>query len=386
MRIFDSTRDRYSAIALVSSWNISVIHEAKVLIVGAGALGNEIDKNLAMIGVGCIYVLDYDIIEVANISRSIFYREKDHGLLKTNILCKRIKEVNPDVKTVPLTGTLEEILGLGLLRNMDMIFSCLDNRLARRSLNRMCQKITKSWVDGAMENLLGEVTPYLPDDGPCYECYLTQNDKEILAQTNSCKGLAIKNISLGRVPTTPTMGSIISAVQVQEAFKILHGEFQKSNAGKKLIFNFHTNDFYTTRKERVNDCEGHFRFGIIQKVPEWTRKKTTPKEIMEFFYKETSVKGEFQLGRELLVSFDCPYCLNNEKVTAFLGKVPVEKLKCPNCTNNRNVITIHKISEADDFAEMTLEELGLPLFDVYEVKSNEIQRWYEITGDSKRLL
>ena len=86
--------------------------------------------------------------------------ESDHGRPKAEVIAERLREVNPDVEILPLNGDLDEILGLGLVRRMDMIFSCLDSRQARRSLNRMCEKLAKPWVDGSMENLLGEITVY----------------------------------------------------------------------------------------------------------------------------------------------------------------------------------------------------------------------------------
>src|SRR5260370_37343138 len=110
---------------------------------------------------------------------------------------------------------------------MDMVFSCLDSRMARRSVNRMCEKLRKPWVDGAMENLLGEVAAYLPGEGPCYECTLTHAERVLIAQAASCRGIAIRNLSTGKVPTTSTMGSIISALEVHEGVKILDADFRK---------------------------------------------------------------------------------------------------------------------------------------------------------------
>src|SRR4029077_9827904 len=118
---------------------------------------NEVCKNLAMMGVSLIVVLDRDTVETANLSRSVFFREKDHGRAKTEAIGERLRELNPDVEILKLTGDLDSELGLGLIRRMDVVFSCLDSRLARRSVNRMCGKVGKTWVDGAMEDLLGEV-------------------------------------------------------------------------------------------------------------------------------------------------------------------------------------------------------------------------------------
>src|SRR5947209_13230433 len=206
-------------------------------------------------GVHLIVVLDRDAVEIANLTRSVFSRERGHGQIKAQVRAERLAELNPEVRVLALNGDLEALLGLGLVRRMDMIFSCLDNRLARRSINRLCQKVAKAWVDGSMENILGDVTTYLPDAGPCYECNLTTNDKEIIAKATSCQHIALQNIALGKVPTVSTMGSIISALQVQEALKLLHAESIESFSGKRLVVNCQTNDFYITRADRKEDCD-----------------------------------------------------------------------------------------------------------------------------------
>src|SRR5262249_40310751 len=160
LRIKDPSKDRYRSLAISSVWELPRIRAANALVVGAGALGNEVAKNLAMMGVRSIAVLDKDTVEVANLSRSVFFRESDHGRPKTEVIQDRIRELNPDVEALTLTGDLNSVLGLGFLRRMDMIFSCLDSRIARRSLNRMCEKVGKSWVDGSMENLIGTVSVF----------------------------------------------------------------------------------------------------------------------------------------------------------------------------------------------------------------------------------
>lgn len=384
-RIKDPSRDRYQALALSSVWEVDVIRQAQALVIGAGALGNEVSKNLAMMGVRRIVIVDRDTVEVANLSRSVFFREADHGRPKSDVLKERLHELNPDVDVIGLKGDINAVLGLGLVRRMDMIFSCLDNRLARRALNRMCQKLAKPWVDGSMENLLGDVTAFLPDEGPCYECLLTSNDKQIIAQAVSCSGVALRNLSLGKVPTTSTMGSIISALQVQEALKLLHGDTRGSLGGKRLVVNCEINDFYRTSGERKEDCEGHFRFGEILDAPAWTSDKVSPQDILARYEADTGVKGHLLLGREIVVTMCCPSCGTDEESGEPLSLMTLEKSLCPSCGTMRELKTTHVITGNEAYARRTLAQLGTPLFDILEVRGREGSRWYEITGDSSAL-
>ena len=122
IKINDLTRDRYHALSISSVWDINRVRNAKALIIGAGALGNEVAKNLAMMGVRLIVILDRDTVEVANLTRSVFFRESDHGRPKTDVLSERLTELNPDIEVLPLNGDIDAVLGLGLIRRMDMIF------------------------------------------------------------------------------------------------------------------------------------------------------------------------------------------------------------------------------------------------------------------------
>lgn len=381
LRIQDHSRDRYHSIAISSVWELARVRKARALVVGAGALGNEVCKNLAMMGVRLIVVVDRDVVESANLSRSIFFRESDHGHPKADVVRDRLREVNPDVEVQSLSGDLDEVLGLGLVRRMDMVFSCLDSRVARRSVNRMCEKMGKPWVDGAMENLLGEVTAYLPGEGPCYECTLTQEERLLIAQAASCRGIALRNLSMGKVPTTSTMGSIISALEVQEGVKILHGDYGKSLIGKRLVVDCNVNEFYVTTSGRKEGCEGHFRYGDVTEVVDFCASTTSAHDLLLRFKQDTGAQGFLRLGREIVTALECRNCRDREEFTQLLGKVEEERVACPKCGVPRRVVSTNFVRGDEPYAVWPLSRLGIPRLDVLEVRGVGVTRWYELTGD-----
>jgi len=384
LRIVDHTRDRYHSLAISSVWELGRIRGAKVLVVGAGALGNEVCKSLSMMGVKFIAVLDRDTVELANLSRSVFFRERDHGRPKSEVVCERLKDLNPDVETVGLNGDLDLKLGLGLVRRMDVVFSCLDSRLARRSLNRMCGRVGTPWVDGAMEDLLGEVAVYLPGHGPCYECNLSHEEKTRIAEAASCRGIALRNLSLGKVPTTPTMGSIIAALQVQEAVKVLHRD-PKVIAGRRLVVNCNLNDFYITSSERNEDCEGHEQFGEITQVQAFTTQATSARDILALFREATGEEGFVELGREIVVGFHCASCGQSEVCGEPIGNVEEAQQFCPNCGASRELNTTHVARSEDAHSDWPLSRLSVPKLEVLETRGLRSVRWYELTGDCESL-
>ncbi len=264
---------------------------------------------------------------------------------------------------------------------MDMIFSCLDSRLARRSLNRMCEKVGKPWVDGAMENLQGEVNAYLPGTGPCYECKLTEAARMALAEAASCRGIALRNLSRGKVPTTSTMGSIIAALQVQEAVKMLHGDFQNALVGKRLVINCTINDFYIVEAERKQKCPGHFRYGEITEEGRFSAGSTSASELLALFARDNGQEGAVDLGREVVIGLRCSSCGETEVLGQPLRKVGQEAARCPRCGQIREPETTHAVRGTESYAQWPLSRLGIPKLDVLEVRGASAAAWYELTGD-----
>jgi molybdopterin/thiamine biosynthesis adenylyltransferase len=385
LRVKNRARDRYYSLSLSSVWELALLREATCLVVGCGALGNEVAKNLGMLGVRLVVLIDKDTVDIDNLTRSVFFRASDRNRPKVEVLADRLRDLNPDVEVLALQGDLEQVLGLGLLRRVDMVFSCLDNRLARYTLNRMCQKIGKCWVDGAMENLLGAVAVYLPDEGPCYECLLTSNDREIIAAHKSCKQVARTNIARGKVPTTPTMGSIIAALQVQEGIRLLHGEARGSLGGKILRVNCGLNDYYTTRGERRPDCGGHFRYGAVIEVPEWTVATTTPRQILARLEADTGQRGHLRFGRDLAITLRCLPCGREEHLGQPTSVLDEATARCPICGGLREPQTTNIIRGVEPYADLPLSQLGVPKLEILEGRTAGGARWYETSGDRDSL-
>ena len=125
------------------------------LVVGAGALGNEVVKNLALMGVERLWIADRDRVEASNLTRSILFCTPDIGIEiergtpKAVLAARRVGEINPDVDVVPHVGEIAD-LGYGILRRADVIFSCLDNEMARLELSWACARLGRPLVDGGL--------------------------------------------------------------------------------------------------------------------------------------------------------------------------------------------------------------------------------------------
>src|SRR5262249_21186106 len=144
-QLVDYRNDRDASLKLIDWFDVERVRAARILVVGAGAVGNEVLKNLALLGIGHIFIFDRDTIEMSNLSRSVLYRALDSGKDKAEVAAQAVHELNSNVKTTYQKCDVTLDVGLGLLRRMNVIIGCLDNNQARLYINRACWKVGRSW-------------------------------------------------------------------------------------------------------------------------------------------------------------------------------------------------------------------------------------------------
>ena len=208
------------------SWcRMERLQEARVMVVGCGALGNEVLKNLTLFGIGHLYLVDFDTIEPSNLTRSILFSLEDarQHREKALVAAEKIRLIHPGIEVRPFVKDFNHEIGLGLLRQMDVVISCVDNRWARYCINRMCMRVKVPWVDGGIDGLEGTARVFIPGKN-CYACNLGPEALKDLSRRLSCSSVVRRNEAAQRVPTTPVVASVIGAVEAQEAIKLLHPE------------------------------------------------------------------------------------------------------------------------------------------------------------------
>jgi adenylyltransferase/sulfurtransferase len=201
------------------------VSAAHVMVVGCGALGNEVLKNLVLLGVKHLVVVDFDVVEAGNLSRSVFFSKADADAhrLKVEVIAERLKAINPAAEIQTICGDVAYDVGLSLIRRMDVVIGCVDSRWARYCINRLCMRAGVPWVDGGIEELEGTARVFMPGKN-CYACNLGPEGLRDMAKRMSCTGVIRRHEQTGSAPTTSLMASVIGAVQVQEAMKLIHQE------------------------------------------------------------------------------------------------------------------------------------------------------------------
>lgn len=386
VRVVDSDlrEDRFSRLRLIPWWDQAKIAGCKLLVVGAGALGNEILKNAALLGFRNVVVVDMDRIEVSNLSRTILYRERDIGEFKAVVAAAAYHALTPDARVQPLVTNVVHGCGLGLFEWSDVILGGLDNREARLWINRSAWKMNRPWIDGAIEGINGVVRAFLPGEPPCYECTLGEVDWALLQKRMSCNLLVHEATVEGKIPTTPTISSIIAGIQVQEAVKMIHG--LPTLAGKGYIFEGMNHSSYLVDYTENADCMSHYVVPKLVHLKERSRELTLQELRKRAQSDLESMDVVIELSRDVIQKFVCPACSGEEEKFAPVGSIPFSEAACRKDGQLRTVVALHSYTGEEEFGNRRLSELGVPLFDVFTARSGEREIAYLPFGDAVDVL
>lgn len=375
----DTEHDRYATFGFLAWWDQRRVREATILVVGAGALGNEVLKNLALTGVGRLLIVDYDTVDASNLSRSVLFRDRDRGRQKARAAAEAVRRLNPDVEAGWLHADVTQALGSGAFRHADVVIGCLDNRETRLHLNRACFQVGKPWVDGALHEMLGEARVFWPGRGACYECTLGAADYEAMGVRYGCVSLARDLVLEGKIATTSTIASIIGGIQAQDALKMLHGIEVKPGTG--LVFNGLTNDAYTVTYPFHADCFSHQILEPIIDCPDLSAEGTTVAAMLARVWQSMGEDAVLELGFDLLVRFECSRGDPPEEVLQPTSRVKESAARCPGCGSLRWPRQVHSIVGSEQFLKRTLVEIGVPPLAILCGRSGENCRFFELTGD-----
>jgi adenylyltransferase/sulfurtransferase len=192
--------------------------DAKVLLLGAGALGSSSALYLAAAGVGTLGLVDFDVVDLSNLQRQIIHTTDRVGMLKTESAQKSINAINPGVKVNRHDVRLSSDNVMDIIKDYDVIVNCGDNFPTRYLINDACVFARKPLVDGAIFRFEGNATVfYAAEGGPCYRCLYPEPAPPDMAP--SCAEAGV----LGALP------GLIGSIEALEAIKLILG------AGEPLI-------------------------------------------------------------------------------------------------------------------------------------------------------
>jgi len=200
----------------------------------------------------------------------------------------------------------------------------------------------------------------------------------------SCPLLKQEDLLAGKVPTAPTIASMIGGLQTQEALKLIHG--MEVAAGSAMIFNGVANTFYTTRFQRKEDCLSHDTWPPPFELP--LSAESTAEELLGAARERAAGDGPpaIALERDLVVSVDCAVCGASRRVMRPRQLVSIRETECHECGELARPTLVHAVEEASPLAKEKLCDLGIPPYDVVRVTSEEGEAVFLLAGDRDRVL
>ncbi len=366
MTSVDLDESRYARQELITWWDQAALARSRVLVVGAGALGNEVVKNLTLVGVGHIEIVDMDTIEHTNLARCVFFREAHEGQFKSDVLAAAAHDMNPDVTCVSHPVAVQR-LGAAYLDRFDLVIGALDNREARVWVNQACRKLGRFWIDGAIEGLRGLARMFAPE-GACYECTLSEADYKQMSHRRSCSLLAPEEILTGKTPTNATTAGIIAGVQVQEAIKFLTGNHDLlSVVGKCWVFTGDSMESYVMAYRPDEFCLAHDSYDVIVDAP----LVTTPRQALAMVCGENgdvdAATTALHFEEDVIELKPCETC-GGHSISRTRSSLRLGEGVCDTCGQSRLGSTSSQWSVTDDRLDLTFAELGLGLHDFITVR------------------
>jgi sulfur-carrier protein adenylyltransferase/sulfurtransferase len=214
---------------------------SKALFIGAGGLGSPASLYLAAAGVGTIGIVDFDVVDLSNLQRQILHTNDRIGERKVESARKTINALNPDVKVIPH----EEMLVAGnvdrIIAGYDVIIDGTDTFETRYLLNDAAVARNIPVVHASVFRFEGQLTTFIPFEGPCYRCLYPTPPPPELAPGCSVAGV------LGVVP------GIMGMLQANEALKILLG-IGDTLSGRLLLFDALDTSFTELKLRRDPSC------------------------------------------------------------------------------------------------------------------------------------
>lgn len=391
---------------LISWWSQEVVSSSKILVVGAGATGNETLKNLALLGVGKMFICDMDTVSVSNLSRTVLFGIEDVDKYKAGIAAERVLRMsnNPECKVDFFVGDIVNKLGHGVFRRFDVVLGCLDNMLTRSNVNRRCCLFSKPYMDAGISGLGLSLNVHHYPHSSCLECGMDSKDiaRERMIRY-SCDVFKKRAVQEGHAATVLISTAIVSALQVQEAIKALHHlngvELEVPiQYGKKYYYQGMNHLFEQIKVPLKEDCPSHFSIGEVIEAP--LSFNDTLGDVLE--------KIRALLGYDCVIDTypdsafvtmaKCINCHTDITVDKPMAEIYSDELYCSNCNKSDANGYTPEYTAVDMFdrettdkhlLDYTLENLGIPALHVLTIRAkndNSNVKYVELTADLNKVL
>lgn len=338
----------------------------KVLVVGLGALGQNLVQNLALVGIGQLMLVDFDDFETHNATRSPFYptwaEAAQFGLGKAPVVAHRAAQITTaSDAAVFYSDDLIQVLGDGAVSWADIVVAAVDSLTGRAWLAERCRLLSKPLVEGGFSGSDFNLSAFATDDGaPCYRCGRPGRESSM-----SCTAYALAAEKVHIVPAIQTVAAVIGGYLAELVVQLLHD--QPDRLGYRSYGNVRRETLETALLSADSTCPGiHHSQPVIGTLHD-TGQGMTVQDLM------AAITGQFGAGRITLSEPAIPAtsctlcrtpCLVQATESAWLANP-----RCSNCGGPwpvTEVFTPNSVSEistgdvlSEELASTPLRNLGL---------------------------
>ncbi|TFG03067.1 MAG: HesA/MoeB/ThiF family protein [Promethearchaeota archaeon] len=245
MKLTDDQITRYSRQIIlkeVGGVGQKKLLDAKVTLVGLGALGSSVAYYLVAAGIGKLKIVDFDIVKLSNLHRQILHFTNDIDRLKTQSAIEKLNKINPDCEIIVISEIMNSNNSKQILNGSDFVIDGSDNLPTKMLINDTCISLGIPFTIAGVLRFHGQLMTVLPKEKTtCYRCVfgeMTQGDSQM-----SCSQAGV----IGFVP------GIIGCIEANEAIKYILN-IGELITNKLLYIDLLRNDFNFVKVNRDKDC------------------------------------------------------------------------------------------------------------------------------------
>jgi adenylyltransferase/sulfurtransferase len=377
----------------------------RLLVVGAGAGGNELLKNLVLMGFRNITIVDFDYVEDSNLSRTVLFRKEDIGKSKAKVAAERLNQMAlaEDPHIVGLHGNLMTDFGKGnLFMNHDIVISCVDTKKCRAFISDWCVRTNTPFFEMGFEGYTTNVTFFAPEDSyeqisdgkfvdklptsdgffPKIKNRLTVCLREEFGQgdfdnkRNSCSGFKMADTSLEKIPTIQSAAAMAGTLIVTELVKYLSG---KDTLRNKILYYYGlTHETICCSYKPSSKCTIH-----QEQIPIHTLEVSKQDTIGTILTKISKQFGAFPLLQVPFFVFSghCASCGKKMTINKLEAEMFDDERWCADCRSQFEDYHIHlefpnqwdqtpteiSLNSDESILQMRFCDIGVPYDDILKV-------------------
>jgi len=327
------------------------LKQSYIIVIGAGAVGNEVLKNLCLLGVGKIHIIDFDRIEEHNLTRTILFSVKDLGLYKAEVASRECQKIDSSCIATFSNGDFWDVLSLQEIKKAAAVVCCVDNYEARLKLNQLCLLAGVDFYNTGIDSryVCVESFPYSKEpDCACYECALPSSVYEAVKKRYSCGWLKKVALEEKKIPTTAITSSIAGATAVGIILQRLCNHSQSLKGSKRFCCDTITLNSTISDIRRNDSCPGCYNT-----LHDYKYYRSSGNEIPSKLESLPFVEDfEITFSEDIVFYLECKRCGQRTPLFESAHKLNDAITYCSKCNMQSNIVYIKDRLVFSEFHEI----------------------------------